>query len=246
MAYKSVYQKSILPGKMQYLSPGPFPSQLDASRCASSLRRGFTLVELLAVIAVIVVLTSLTMPAMRTMLQSRGRAAAIAELRGGLELARSRAMAEKSYVWLAIMNTTRQGRDGVSFSLFLSRDGTASTALTNVAPIVPPRFLPDVKIVPQTELDEQTQALIPSDAVGIVGQTVRFPAKNGVTDYESTTESYTLTLTPGGEVLMALQPTPSTPYEPHLVLPLKLVNESEPGAALLLEGGSGHVKRLEL
>lgn len=224
----------------------PSPRQFGFQRSARSRRSGFTLVELLAVIAVIVLLVSLTMPAMRTLTQSRGKAAALAELSGGLELARSRAMAEKSYVWLAMMNTTRQGREGVSFSLFLSRDGTASTAPANVAAIVPARFLPDVKIVPTGELDEQTQALVPSGAVGIVGQTARFPAKNGTIDYASTSESYSLTLTPGGEVLMALQPTPLTPYEPRVALPLMLVNKSGPGAVLLMEGGSGHVKRLEL
>lgn len=72
-----------------------------------SLGRGFTLVELLVVIAIIAILTFLAVPAIQSIQKSGGFAKAVYDQSDALNLARSYALANNTYVYVGLAELDR-------------------------------------------------------------------------------------------------------------------------------------------
>lgn len=78
-------------------------------RAMASRRIGFTLVEMLAVIAIIGFSTALAVPSLPSLLGTKGISKAVNDTSGILELARTEAMARKTYVWVSFLNRDVSG-----------------------------------------------------------------------------------------------------------------------------------------
>jgi prepilin-type N-terminal cleavage/methylation domain-containing protein len=100
----------------------------------SSLRRGFTLIELMVVIAVVVIMTVLLVPALPSLKGSGDITNAAYTIAGALEQGRAYAMANNTYVWVG----------------FYEEDAN-SIAPTNASPAYPGRGRLLVAIVASTD-----------------------------------------------------------------------------------------------
>ncbi len=105
-------------------------SRISGQRFGIS-KYGFTLVELLVVIAIMGSITALVVPVMRGGADLNKVAW---NLSGTIEQARAYAMAQNTYVWLAINNAEASTALQSNTAVFVvaSRDGSSSTAATNL------------------------------------------------------------------------------------------------------------------
>ena len=80
-----------------------------------SVRRGFTLVEMLAVIAVITALLLVTRPALTSLNRSNTFSADVSQVNTLLEEAHTAALANNTYVWVGFMQLPSNGGVGMAF-----------------------------------------------------------------------------------------------------------------------------------
>jgi len=128
----------------------PMTACAPAPHCPAPARRGkaergFTLIELLVVLGIIAIIVAISIPVMQSMGGATNFSGNIQSLSGILDEARSQAMAQNSYVWVAFYPvdsaTTGQGNSGEELYIvalassdgsnpFTSWDGTYSIPYT--------------------------------------------------------------------------------------------------------------------
>ncbi len=106
----------------------------------SALRsRAFTLVELLVVVAIMVLLAALSLPAMKSLNGAGKFNQAVSGIAGLCELARSQAIAQNTYTWVAFYQNNPNDGTGyeVYAAAYLSNDGTDPFAWTGAVTLSP-------------------------------------------------------------------------------------------------------------
>lgn len=91
----------------------------------------FTLVEMLAVISIIVLLSVLAVPALNSVLKTKGVGRAQSDVTEMINLARTEAMAKGTYVWLGFFNNTVNGNSQLLVVAARSIDGTPNLVVNN-------------------------------------------------------------------------------------------------------------------
>ncbi len=107
----------------------------DSSPKSLRKKHGFSLVELLTVITILALLTAATVAALPSILGARGLAKAVEDTTGMLELARSEAMARRTYVYVAFLNTNSFGNAEIRIAAVASLDGSTDTNAANLKPL---------------------------------------------------------------------------------------------------------------
>lgn len=219
---------------------------LSGTGAAPTARRAFTLLELLVVMGVIALLSVLVIPAVGSLSTARKAASSVAELARGLEQARGEALARKTYVWFVAKNGTGSDtRDGVWFSLFASADGSPGTATANLVPLGASRFLAGARLVALDSVEAEIRDSLPAGTADAT-ETAALAVSSGPVNYAG--GSHALVFAPSGELLLAANPSPATPYSPSAALSVSTWNGNRRidalDAVLQIAGGSGRVRVL--
>lgn len=212
-----------------------------------SLRRwqapAFTLLELLVVIAIIGMLAALTVPAVPSILGARGVAKAVEDTSGILELARTEAIARRTYVYVAFLNTTNVfGNSELRIGAVSSLDGSTNTdssnlrAITKALKIDKTRMAESAGELPANVSGLATNARFLTNTVGMafdVGKE-KFPAS-----------AIGIIFSPTGEALSAAG---SLNFIPQVDIGLVPTRGTAPqtsgnnGAVVRYSGGSGNIQ----
>src|SRR5260221_13547998 len=109
--------------------------------------KGFTLVELLVVISIIAILAFLALPAIQGLQKGGGFAKAVYDISDSLNLARSYALANNTYVFVGLTEVDRTqsitaapqttGMGRVALAMVASKDGTNNPASGNLTQVRP-------------------------------------------------------------------------------------------------------------
>jgi len=216
---------------------------------------GFTLVEMLTVIVIAAILASITVPAFVSLSTSQGVNQALSDVSGILELAKSTAMAQNTYVWVGFANTVdTNGNSQLCIGAVRSNDGSNNSASTNLSPIakllrvksvllsttisngsfVPASLKTMVATVPTATALTSGQSSVTFSVGGqAFSNTVLVVTPQGqVILQTSTSQAVTSTTAFTDEIELAVQPTKGT------VVPASTTD----GFAICVSGGSGSLR----
>ena len=157
---------------------GPLCTPAPAGRLTrrAAAARGFTLVEMLAVMTVIVILLSLVVPAFTKLTSANSLTKGVYDISGQLEQARAYAKANNTYTWVGFYEEA-MGQNGVGpaighvvVSVVASKDGTALYTNNPTVPFVASNLIQIGKLtsidnIHLTVLDNDkvpTRGLVPS------------------------------------------------------------------------------------
>jgi prepilin-type N-terminal cleavage/methylation domain-containing protein len=178
---------------------------------AFRLRNGFSLVELLVVVAIIGLLAGFAIPAFNSIGQARGVAEAAHQVAAAVELARSEAIARRTYVWLGLQAETNSGNKDLRLGIVYSKDGSSTnTNATNLQPVGRSLLIQRVGLVDSENVPETARELADfSRGVEFeIGQAARF------------TDRRSITFTPFGEVMTEPTPASTNAFDPLLAIGL--------------------------
>ena len=208
-----------------------------------SLRRwqapAFTLLELLVVIAIIGMLAALTVPAVPSILGARGVAKAVEDTSGILELARTEAMARRTYVYVAFLNTNSFGNSEIRIGAVASLDGSTDASTNNLRPIA--KALKVERTMLTNAIPAQVSGLISNPAFGMSNATglPAFTVGNVVFDGAP----YGVIFSPNGEALAtASSMSFLSKVDLGLVATKGTTPQTNDGAAVRYLGGSGNIQ----
>ena len=199
---------------------------------------GFSLLELLIVVAIAALLTVGTIPALRSIVQARGATHAAYQVAAAVELARSEAIARRTYVWLAIQPQTNSGNADLRVGLFYSKDGTTNHASANVAPLARPMLLERSDMVPFSSASSfVTNTPIPDD---LSNATSGATFASGNVTFSS---GRTITFTPLGEASTLATPVWTSTFSPRIAIALQqtigTTRQTNDTLAVLVDGSVG-------
>jgi prepilin-type N-terminal cleavage/methylation domain-containing protein len=182
----------------------------------SSLGKGFSLIELLVVIAVIGILASLSIPAIHSIGSARTSIDAAYKISDAIELARSEAIARRTFVWLGLENTTDYGNRNLRVGLVYSKDGSTNINSDNLQPISRPVLLERIGLVGAADTGINNSKYANANALATSTAGVTFSVgSQGFTNK-------TITFTPTGEAMLTGLPTSSTSFEPQILIGLRV------------------------
>ena len=181
-------------------------SRLHSSRSLS----GFTLVELLVVIAIISIMLVASGPAISALASSGNFTNSINQVAQAFDLARQRAIAKNTYVWVAIHSGTNGSEPEIGVCVVESRTGTdeldwkGSVTLpsnSNLNFVQRTIRIPRVELIPAGQL---TKANIPSlpapaDSPSDLAQTVSFRFAPTQAVWAGDTFDHVVQFAPNGE-----------------------------------------------
>ena len=173
--------------------------------------RAFTLLELLVVIGIIAILLVAVIPAMTTIFRAKGVASAADDVSGMLELARAKAMATGSYVYVGFVNTTNSdGNAELRCAAVISMDGSSDTSSTNLRPLSKLLKLPSVIMTNYHSLPAVVQAAADDSLKIDTDYVIAFPATTylrGKFNDAAFDSCPTVGISPQGEILQGASPT---------------------------------------
>ncbi len=225
---------------------------LALSRNLARVRRvsisseGFSLVELLAVIAVIAILAAALVPAIPSLIRGKGIERATEDLSGLLELARTHAIANQTYVFVGFEDTQSFGADKLLVGAVSSLDGSSTVSSSNLKPISKIQGFDDLKLATLSALPSALRQAAsdgdvddPADYVATFGSNPSFNIGNQAFD------GPTVTISPQGEIL----PNPGArTFRPKINVGLALTRGGTPianepnGSIITYYGGTGRIE----
>lgn len=211
-------------------------------------RAAFTLVEMLVVIGIISILLVGVVPAFNSINGARGVTRAVNDVAGILEMARTEAMATRSYAYVGFANTTNsEGSAELRCAAVISIDGSSNVAAGNLRPMSKLVKLPNVvttnyAALPQVVKDASDPSLqTNSDYVIAFPPTAYFKDKFNDPAFDSCP---TFGISPQGEALHSsnrlvfFRTTASVGLVPtHGLIPV-----TTDGAIVSYYGGTGQVR----
>jgi prepilin-type N-terminal cleavage/methylation domain-containing protein len=192
---------------------GSFFWILNSGICS---QKGFSLIEILVVVAIIIGLASFAVSALSSVAGSRGSIDAAYQISESIELARSEALARRTYVWLGFENTERFGDRNLLLGGVYSKDGSTNTSIANLQPFFRSTSIEKVGLVASVDTGsnnnfEYSNALaLQTSQSGIV-----FSAG------PQTFNSKTITFTPSGEAMLSGLPNLNTPFESKILIAIR-------------------------
>jgi len=149
-----------------------------SSRAPSS--RSFSLIELMVVVAILAIVIGISAPALLEVARGQGMKRAISDVSGMVELGRGEAMAISTWTWLGLKEQIVNGEPELLAVLMSSKDGTKSTAGSNLHMISRPVHIKRVKILPALTKWAASNGTVPLDQASfsfsqtVNGQVVNF------------------------------------------------------------------------
>ena len=210
-----------------------------------SLKIGFTLVEMLAVIAIIGLLTALAVPSLPSLLGTKGISKAVNDTSGILEMARTEAMARQTYVWVSFFNRDVGGDKELLIGAVSSLDGSGRTRDPLTGAI---NYRPLTKVVKIANL--VCSASVPGN-VGKLAPSAAFITSAGPgfrignVDFPASSAAPTVIFSPNGEILQSANDMRFISKVDVGLVPTKgsfIESNGNDGAIVRVLGGSGRVQ----
>jgi Tfp pilus assembly protein FimT len=191
------------------------------------------MIELLVVVGIIGLLAVFAAPAISSIGQARGVGEATYQITQAIELARSEAVARRTFVWLGLQEQTNSGNRDLLVGMVYSKDGTTNHAAANLQPIGRPLAIRQVGLTNSVE--------VPGTPLQIAGFTSGIAMQIG--QAATFTDRRTLTFTPAGEVLTLAAPSPTAPFNPLVAFGLAAargtVLDENNIASIAIDGSTG-------
>jgi prepilin-type N-terminal cleavage/methylation domain-containing protein len=191
----------------------------------------FSLIELLVVIAVVGMLAYFAVPAFNAIGRARGVSDAAESIAAALELARTEAIARRTYAWVGFLERTEPGSRGLQVGVICSSDGTTNTAATNLRPLARAVLLESVVLVDSGAA---------GDPVELASWTGGLAFKAGNVNFDA---GKSFTFTPEGEVTALPAPATADGFDPLLAVGLAELKGNTPDtanrAAVIIDGATG-------
>jgi len=193
---------------------------------ARIMYRGFSLIELLAVIGVIALIAAITVPAISGVTQARGVTDAAYQLSAAVEQARVEAVARRTYVWLGIEQTISSGTYDLQIGLVSSKNSSADASPANLQAVGNVMRIREVGLA-ASGMDGALEMHEFADGASFASGNTTFAGR-------------TLTFTPQGEVATAPSPGPETGFVPLAAIGIRAaqgltLNENNP-ATVTVDG----------
>lgn len=191
-------------------------------------------------IAIIGLLAAMTVPALPSMLGAKGVSRAVEDTAGILELARTEAMARKTYVYVAFLNSNNAfGNSEIWIGAVSSSDGSTNTDTNNLRPITKALKI-DKTRMSSSELSQKVKDLA-TNASFLSGTTPKFPDAFGNVKFPASTPG--ITFSPNGEALNSAGSLNFVPQVDIGLVPTKgTAAQTNDGAVVRYHGGSGNIQ----
>lgn len=191
----------------------------------------FSLIELLVVVAVIAVLASLSVPAFNSIGRARGVSDAAEQVATAIELARSEAVARRTYAWIGFSARTDVGNDGVQIGVVCTADGTSSGTAANLRPLGRAVLVESVTLVDSGKEGNPSEIALQTDGLNFTIGASSFNAGKSIT------------FTPDGEATTKAAPSASDGFDPLLAIGLAPLQGTSPDtnnrATVVIDGSTG-------
>lgn len=198
---------------------------------------GFSLIELLVVIGLACLLSALAISAFSSIGQARGVTETAYQLSAAVDLARSEAIARKTYVWLGLQQQTNAGSLDLYLGMVYSKDGSSSTTSSNLQPIGRAIVIQRVGLANTTTLNLPVAL---SGATELADFSGGASFQIGQVNFNS---KRTITITPLGEAMTSPSPTFHNGFDPRIAVGLRQTRGTTllPGndVAVVIDGSVG-------
>lgn len=176
---------------------------------------GFTLIELLVVLAILGILASVIVPAFNSIGAARGVVDASYKISEALELARSEAVARRTYVWLGLQDSTNFGNRNLHLGVVYSKDGSTNNSAANIQAISRSILLENVVLVDFVETGANTSKYLGAMALATNSAGASFSIGS------QSFSNKTITFTPAGEAMLTGFPSFTTSFESQILIGLR-------------------------
>ena len=200
-------------------------------------RHAFSLVELLVVVAIFVVLASFAVPALNSIGGARGSVDAAYKISQSIELARSEAVARRTYVWIGLEDSESFGNRNLFLGGVYSRDGSTNISAANLQPLFRSILIEKVGLVASADTGTNNSEYSSAQALQTNQSGITFSIGSQVYN------SKTITFTPSGEAMLSGAPTSSTPFESKILIGIRgfrgTTESKNNDVAVVVDGSTG-------
>jgi len=216
------------------------------------LAGGFTLVEMLTVIAIAAIMASVAVPAFISINSSQGVTQGLNDVSGMLELARSTAMSQNTYVFVGLANTTDAvGNSELIVGAVRSMDGTFNTAPGNLSPIAKLRMVHNAQMIPLSGATAPPTAAVLQNILPSPDTAASVANADSSISFTVNGQVFTnsvLVVTPQGQVILSSNVTSSTPFTDQVEIAVQpargtvIPASTKDGFVIWMSGGSGSLR----
>jgi prepilin-type N-terminal cleavage/methylation domain-containing protein len=198
---------------------------------------GFTVMELLVVLAIFGILAALIVPAFNSIGAARGVVDASYKISEALELARSEAVARRTYVWLGLQDSTNFGNRNLHLGIVYSKDGSTNNGAANIQPVSRSILLEHVGLVEIVNTGTNTAKYFGAMALATNSAGASFSIGS------KSFSDKTITFTPMGEAMLTGFPSITTTFESQILIGLRtfrgITESTNNDIAVVVDGSTG-------